>query len=598
MKKTIYFILCLVIVVISSCTDELSTKVDNSYGSEITWKLPDYALGVLNNAYSNISAQPDGWSSDFLDVATDNALSNNRSSNLYAYGQGAITPISNPFDNWNTTYNVFQYIHLFMEKGLGGTVIFNIADSVQNKAIRSRSLGECYFLRAYWGMELLKRFGGITKDGQALGYPIVTKSLSVADLKNTAQLPRNTYEECAMQIIADCDSAIKYLPSTYVGSDGNVGLTQNGRASGAAAFVLKSRVALFAASPAYQPTGSFAISTDSINKKWFRAALYSQQAITKVGSFTALTAAMLVGSGVQSVTDPEILFRKWFNNNYMEKSNFPPLFFGQGRTNPSQNLVDAYPAKNGYPISDSRSGYNPQNPYINRDNRFELTIFYNQKVFSTQRPLEIYSFVVNDTIHKGRDVSGYDYQNSVTGYYLCKFMSSKKNMLYDPATLGSTNDYHLNPLIRRAEAYYNLAEASNELVGPTAIAPGCTLSAYAIIKDIRTKNGITSTAYLDEVAAQGTAAFRTLILNERRLEFAFENQRFFDLRRQKLPLNEAIRGVSVVKNGTTFQYQGTDPNSAGLIIENRNLSDQKYYYLPIPYNEMMNDKNLVQNIGW
>ena len=270
------------------------------------------------------------------------------------------------------------------------------------------------------------------------------------------------------------------------------------------------------------------------------------------------------------------------------------MFYGAGRTNPSQNLVDAYPAKNGFPISDARSGYDPQNPYVNRDNRFYLTIFYNGKVFNGDRPLEIYT---DSNGMKMRDVAGYDYQNTATGYYLKKFMSPKKDMLYNPATLGAVNDFHQYPLIRRAEVYYNLAEALNEIAGPKGAVTGSSHTAYNIMKEIRAKNGVTATNYLDEMAID-KALFSQLIQNERRIEFAFENKRFFDLRRNLLPLNETIKGVEIVQTVSGFIYRGTDPDEAGIVVEQRNLDDPKHYYLPLSYDKIVTNNNLIQNKGW
>ncbi len=597
MKKTIYFLLAAFVTMFTSCDDMLDSKLDNSYGDEITWKLPDYALGVLNNAYAAIPQTPNSFGGDFLDVATDNAYCNDKGSNMSKYVMGNVSAQNNPFDVWGTAYTQFRNIHLFIEKGLGGTVIFNIADSVRNQKIRTRSLGEAYFLRAWWGMELLQRFGGVADDGEALGYPIVLKNLTDADQANALTAKRNTYEACVKQIIADCDSAFKYLPLAYVGTtDEELGSKHEGRANGKAALALQSRVALFGASPAYQPSGSYAISTDSIENKWKRAVMYSEKAIATgaLGAYAALTEAIYVGNGVQAVTNPEFIFRKWFNNNAIEKANFPPLFYGNARTNPSQNLVDAYHTKTGFPVSDVRAGYNPQNPYLNRDNRFELAFFYNGKVFNSDRALEIFT---TEAGVKGRDVTGYDYNNTVTGYYLRKFMSPKKDMLFNPSTQGAVNDFHQFPLLRRAEMYLNLAEALNEAAGPKGLIPGSTKSAYDIIKDIRTKNGITSTTYLDEMAVDKNL-FRTVIMNERRVELAFENQRFFDLRRQMLPLNEEIKGVSIVKTSGGLVFTGTNPNEAGKIVEVRKLNDPKYYYLPIPQSEISKNSNLKQNKGW
>jgi hypothetical protein len=596
MKRIIYFIVPLISMLFLSCDDLLDTKIDNSYGEEISWKLPDYALGVLMNTYANIPTQPNNFNNDFLDAATDNAYSNEKASNLSKFVMGGVSANSNVLDNWSTAYNQFRNIHLFMEKALNGSIIFSLSDSIRNKKIKDRSRGEAYFLRAWWGIELLQRFGGITADGRALGYPIITKSLTSKDDEALNIMKRNTYEECVLQIIADCDSAFKYLPLTYTGTDVELGTNQDGRASGKAALALQSRVALLGASPAYQTQGVYLLSADSIENKWKRVVRLSERAITNgtLGAYTALTEAMYVGSGVQGTTNAEFLFRKWFNNNSMEKANFPPLFFGTGRTNPSQNLVDAFPAKNGFPIKDSRSNYNPQIPYQNRDNRFDLTIYYNGRVFNSARALEIYT---DSSGAKGRDVGGYDYYNTATGYYLKKFISPKKDMIYNPSTLGAVNDFHQYPLLRRAEVYFNLVEALNELAGPKGLVSGGTRTAYDILKDIRTKNGITSTIYLDECALNKDV-FRSLILNERRIEFAFENQRFFDLRRWLLPLNEPIKGVRITKFKSGLVYEGTNPNSSPVIVEQRKLDDPKYYYLPLPYNETIKNTNLIQNKGW
>lgn len=166
-----------------------------------------------------------------------------------------------------------------------------------------------------------------------------------------------------------------------------------------------------------------------------------------------------------------------------------------------------------------------------------------------------------------------------------------KEMLYDPATLSARNDYHQYPLLRRAEVYYNLAEALNELGGASGTVLGSSRTAYGIIRDIRSKNGITSTAYLDEIVAESDKdKFLSLILNERRLEFAFENERFFDLRRRMLPLNEPIKGITAEKTEAGFTYSQTD-------VEQRNMIDN-YQYMPLPYVEILKNPNLVQNKGW
>ena len=138
----------------------------------------------------------------------------------------------------------------------------------------------------------------------------------------------------------------------------------------------------------------------------------------------------------------------------------------------------------------------------------------------------------------------------------------------------------------------NFAEASNEVWGPKVTGPGCSMSAYDVIRVIREKSGgITNTTYLDEMA--GTPeSFRKLIQNERRIEFAFENQRFWDLRRWLLPLNESILGMEVTRkedNSENFEVKQ---------VEERPLNDIRYYYLPLPYDELQKNPNLKNNKGW
>lgn len=575
------------------CEESLDLKLDASYGDEFTWSLPDKAEGVLMNAYANIDAAPDNWDGNFLDVATDNAVTNDFGSGLYQLTQGGLTPQTNPLDEWQLAYNQFRNIHLFMENGLGPNIKYNLFDEEADSVRRNRLKGEAFFLRAWWGMELLQRFGGISDDGRALGYPIVTRNLTDEDKNNANLMSRNTYEECVAQILADCDSAIASLPLVYTGSDESLGALQEGRATAKAAYALKSRVTIYAASPAYQPEGATDAQT---HEKWIRAAQLAQQAIDdgQLGGYSILTENQMAGIDLQDNTPAEFIFRRWTNTNAMEKRQYPPLFWGQGKTNPSQNLVDAFPMDNGFPITDPRSGYDPQNPYQGRDARFDLTLYYNGKTFNDDRPLEIYF----EEGKPGRDAAGYDYQNTRTGYYVRKWMSTSKDLLYNPSNLSGSNDYHQYPLLRRAEVYLNLAEASNEAVGPRDVAPGCSMSAYDIIRNIRNKAGITSTVYLDEVADEGKEAFRALILNERRIEFAFENMRYFDLRRWRLPLNEPVRGARINKTQTGLEYLGADPNGDPVIVEQRLLADEKYYYTPLPYIETIKNPNLVQNKGW
>ncbi len=576
-----------------SCEKMLDIRPDNHFGDEHTWSLPGKAEGVLLNAYANIMTQWDHYSgNNFLDAATSDAVTNDFSSGIYAMGGGGMSNHSNPIGNWSLAYEQFHNIHLFLENGLGENVVYSISDSLLNEQYKRRLRGEAYFLRAWWGMELLRVYGGLAEDGQALGYVIVLDSHPGDDISNLDMPERNTYEECVQQITRDLDSALVYLPLTYTGQDAAVGASQFGRATAKAAWALKSRVHTYAASPAFQPEGSFAISEDSIQSKWERAARTSYQAIQQgqLGSYTPLQESNFN----PSATPGEFIFRKHFNNREMENRNFPPYFYGQGKLNPSQNLVNAFPDANGYPINHENSTYDPQNPYANRDPRLELTVYYNNRVFDN-RPLEIYYDEVFE-LH-GRDAPGYDQRNTRTGYYLRKWLANEPEML-DP--LQPANARHMHALLRRSEVYFNLIESLNEAAGPFLTVEGAgTVSAFNIISNIRRQiMEIDPDLYALEAAIAGKEKFREFLQNERRVEFAFENMRYFDMRRWLLPLDKPVKGCDILKTPNGFLYKGTETNGNQIVVEGRLLSDSRYYYAPIPYQELIKNPNMRDNRGW
>ncbi|GAF02758.1 SusD family protein [Saccharicrinis fermentans DSM 9555 = JCM 21142] len=628
MNKIRYILgLLTVVYLLCACEDNLEPKVMSPYGDEYAYTLPGPVEGFLTNAYGAIPSQIDHYGSDFLDAATGDAVTNQYGSSVYALGNGKMSSTSNPIGIWDAAYSSFQWIHLFQEKSADtATVKWWIANDENDVIERTRLIGESYFLRAYWGMELLKVYGGVTESGEVLGYPIVTKFVTEDQKDEFLHVTRNTYEECVQQILDDCDSAIALLPLEYSGDDLLLGKAYIGRASASAAYVLKSRVATFAASPAYN-------GNVDVQEKWERAALLSQEAIDKANlSYTALSYEAVTNPTPDkgSLTTPQdYLFRRYHNNNSLENRNLPPAFWGNGRTNPSQNLVDAFPMANGYPITDPASGYDPQNPFTGRDPRLDNTVIYNgASVEINGRGLEVAEVVaeyivldadttevddgtgnmvevvdiISDTViyRAGLDSEAYDYRGTRTGYYLRKWISTKADMLTN--VNQKLNSEHMFPIIRGAEAFFNLAEASNEVVGPSGIVPGCSLSAYDIMKDIRSKSiGLGATdPYLDSQLGSADD-MRALIQNESRLEFAFENHRYFDLRRWMLPLDETVRGMIVNQDESgNLNYEGTDPTDpSGFVdIEERSFDSDRYYYHPLPYDEMVKNPNLENNKGW
>lgn len=587
--KRYMFLYCLAfsVAALTGCKKILEPRIDNTFSEEVNWTLPNKAEGVLIDIYADIPTRFDFYSgNNFLDAATDNAVTNNFNSGIYRIGAGAMASNDNPLGDWTNLYNQIAKANLFLEKGLTANTVYDIVSAANDSIIKRKLKGEAYFLRAWNSFQLLQLYGGKTNSGDALGFPIATTVLSDAEAKNLS-ITRNTYEECATQIMNDCDSAIKYLPLLYTGTDAVFGIRNLGRADLRAAAALKARTALYAASPAYQPdavtkittAGQFTLVNATVyNDKWIRATEVARQAITLIGNFSSLKIADFSAA----TTPADFIWRRFHNNNFMEYAQYPPHEFGNAVTGPSQNFVDAFPMSNGYPISDARSGYNPQNPYAGRDPRLNLNVYFNGGQIDG-RQVQLFD--------SGLDSRTRYFNASRTGYYLKKWLSVKNDLL-NP--LNPLFDFHYYVMLRKTELYLNFAEAANEAYGPNVIPPGASFSASTVIKNIRKAAGltaVTSDAYVTEVAALGKDAFRNLILNERRLELAFENHRYFDLRRCLLPLNETVKGIGVAKSGNAYIYTVQD-------VEPRNLSLIRNYYLPLPYSELSKSPSLVNNLGW
>ena len=268
---------------------------------------------------------------------------------------------------------------------------------------------------------------------------------------------------------------------------------------------------------------------------------------------------------------------------YMEKWNYTSggnrlyaFAVGANATCPSQNLVDAYEMSNGKPITDNTSGYDPQNPYANRDPRLALTILANNTMW-------------NDSTVKAYvgGIDGIGKNNSTTtGYYLKKFIQEKKNL-----TTNQTSS-HVWHIFRYGEILLNYAEALNEAFGPDVVPPNYSLSARAVINMIRARTGVAMPAI---PAGLSQVDFREKVRNERRIELAFEGHRFWDVRRWMIGAqteNAPLRGMRITKTGTnTFTYEVVK-------IEDRKFTAPTMYWYPVPFAELVKYKGWAQTPGW
>jgi hypothetical protein len=592
MKNPIKLLALLLLV--TACEDVFFPARENIRGLDAMYKEPGYAQGILANAYILLpySASPN------TDMATDDAVSNNIDNAFLQMASGAWSANNDPTSQWQGRKNAIQYLNLFLANA---DQVAWANDETIRRLFNDRLKGEAYGLRALQMYHLLLAHGGWTPDGQLLGVPIVNEPENpTADFNK----PRNTFQECVDQILGDADQALALLPhdykkftqaeipERYAGIEGLTashyervnGEHMRGRMSGRIVEAIRAQVALLAASPAYRA---------GTNVTWEAAANYSAQVLKGIGGVAGLASNggtwYTADSGVEQLasgqTPAEIIWRSDVTQSLdLERDNYPPSLFGNGRVNPSQNLVDAFPMANGYPITHASSGYDANNPYQNRDPRLTKYIVVNE---SQQGPAA--DVIITGTYGTNNDALNQEKGFSTrTGYYLRKLLRSDVN----PNPAFNTTQKHYTARIRYTEIFLAYAEAANEAWGPAGTGAN-TYSAYDVVRAIRQRAGITGgDAYLESVK-NDQEQMRALIRNERRLELCFENHRFRDIRRWKVDigqLNETVRGVEISQSGNSLRY-------APVNVETRNYQEHMYHG-PVPYGEINKWSMLQQNAGW
>ncbi len=558
------------ILVLSSCSDFLETEANQEMPTETAMESRDYFLGFLNQAYVGLDTRMNFS----YEAATDNAISNRETVNSSKAARGGISLTANPLGNtWTDNYFQINSLNWFIEHMIIDStqlfptpVRFDINPEVSMQ-IFERSLGEAYFLRAWYQFDLLKKYGGVAADNKAYGFPISTTYIEFID---NLDLPRNTYQECVDRIVADCDSAYKYLPLQYAGGGDQIPdglLEDSGRASGIAALALKARTLLYNASPAFNRNSDIEL--------WKEAALAASQAIQAIGDdelmpFSSYFNKNNLNNG--NFSNNDLFFRGPIvaNDLSLERENFPPRAFGgNGKFNPSQNLVDAFPMADGYPKGESPSyTYNPDIPIRSRDPRLRRFIGMDGQGFAG---------ITLDTQAGGEDAFGSDQNASRSGHYLKKLLDSSVSL--EPGKQVRTTRAVF--FLARPELYLNFAEAAVEATGsPDDATYG--FSAREMLEKVRERALGDADAYLQTIADKDD--FVELLRNERRIELCFEDFRFWDQRRWSTGADDK----SYV-NTPAYGIYSEEP------AEVRNYAS---IYMPLPFSEIVKANNLVNNVGW
>ncbi|WP_316805447.1 RagB/SusD family nutrient uptake outer membrane protein [Pedobacter nototheniae] len=573
MKKNIFYLVLTVVAIGLAACKKDGFLQDGSFsgGNDVTeaqlWANPDYARNFLNNVYSVLS---DRYNLDnggaLLASGTDEAVNSNQNSSISILNNGSWSPSKTFDDVYSDMYVGIRKANTFLEKANGSAIIpldellpANVPANQTYEAQIERLRGQAFFLRAFFEFELVKRYGSMI---------LVTHTLSVTD---KLDLPRNSFDECVKQIAADCDEAIARLPL----SPTEWNTTNRGRATQTAAMALKARLLLYAASPQYNPSGDVT--------KW-QAAADAAKRLMDTGKHSIYTSYPNIWLWNNGAFNNETIFATVATSrNDIEVNNAPVSYdAANGRTNPTQELVDAFEMKTtGRAITDGASGYAANNPYNNRDPRLNFAVMYNGSTFKSKTV---------DTYVGGKDGLNLNVNATKTGYYMRKYLSENASWAGTAASVR-------RPWIffRYAEVLLNYAEALNEAQGA-----GQVTEILRVLNQIRDRTGV-KMPLLQNTNPAGNAyvaatkeELRKRIHNERRVELCFEEHRFYDVRRWKegeTTFNKPVSGMKIVQlTPTTYSY-------TPFTVENRTFTPKNYLY-PISQNELNKAPALGQNTGY
>lgn len=587
MKKIAIYITTLFLALgTPACSDFLDKEVDLSLSDDQVFSSFENTRGFLANIYTYLPDAFAGYTNgQFLaasrDCMTDNSLSFWDVHYYHSVLTDSYSATDHPFskDFWPKNYKGIRASNQFLKNAREG-VIGNSDKSGDDNRLYERYKAEARLLRAILHFNLACWFGDVAIVGDDEdGNPIVFDPSDAAGLN----MARTKCADALKWIADECDAVKNQLPFRYSNEDENWG-----RVNGAVAYALKSRALLYRASALNNPENNASFwqeaaqaALDFINANNNRYRLYTTSDNNPNRNYYECFIT------TPYYNNEYILARSVWNTYEIELFLAPCGFSGTanstGRTNPTQNLVDSYETINGLPI-DQDPSYNDQNPYANRDPRLEQTILHHGSTWGD--PLQEEQRAVDISYPDGKDYQEL-HGGTLTGYYTKKFLN---NMSFkSPSTYN-----HACPIFRYGEILLNAAEAINEASGPA--------QAYQYVNQVRARVG------MPPYSGMTQAQLRERIRNERRIEFCFEDHRFFDERRWKLFEGQSasserslpryrqvynIYGATITPEASTVYTYGAAQKHA-----TRAFRSPKNYYFPLPDSEVKKAPNLKQNSGW
>jgi len=598
MKLFKYIGVCVFLAIAhTSCNDFLDPWDYTLATEQKAFELTAYLNAMPNTAYGFLPKGFNSVGNSYMTAASDEAEAVNDMELIQLFNNGTWNKYNNPEDIWSDAYKGIRISSDYLQGTDTLTWIglrYSNPTEYANRMIElTRNRGEMRFLRAMFYFELFKRYGKV---------PLLKTKVDLLDFK-VSDYPQMPVDSIVDFIVNECDIAsrrgkytltqaqtdtlLKYnnkvLPSpfrdtvaVYYANTGAFAGRQ-GRATLGSVLALKAKALVYAASKQFNENNNI--------EKWKRAARACKDVIdleTKYPNFYKLSTTYegLFQPSTWGVWNNEYLFARRFGAfNSFDAANFPiSQPGGKTGTCPTANLVDAYEMADGTPF-DWNNPAHAANPYEGRDPRLSKTIFTNNEKFNNAFPLECWV---------GGNAGPGVFHASKTGYYLKKYVNQSLDL--------NTNKTapKIWSVMRLSEFYLFYAEAMNEAYGPESDPDGLGMTALEALNKIRTRPGVNMPAIPSGLSATD---FTQKIIHERRVELAFEDVRYWDLRRWKIAenhLNGDIYGVRIVKNNDeTFTY------TPRIKVETRVFDASRMYFYPIPENEINKAGGvLIQNPNW
>ncbi|WP_289201711.1 RagB/SusD family nutrient uptake outer membrane protein [Parabacteroides goldsteinii] len=565
--KKIYAVIAASLLAFSGC-NVLDTKDLSNYGPDV-WNDSKLTSAFLTDIYGNVlnlTWPRDGGNSDEC---------------LGIMGKDAVQPNNSSFKFW--PYTSIRNIN---------TLLKNVDEGTLPESEKNLMKGQAYFMRAFQYFKMVRLHGGV---------PIIKEPQSLEDDLN---VKRNSTAECFEFILSDLDEAAKLLPVKNSGDS-------YGRIDQCIVAAFKSRVLLYKASPQFNPSNPY---NNSYWKDAYNAAKSAKELLDQNGYGLVDNYTDVFETKKHSEAILPIIYSNPTKVNGRAEDAVRPLSESKNATGgdqPTWGLVESFPMKDGKKAGESdKYSYNVQEFWKNRDPRFDAVIVYNGGIYELSGKAGRRQYTTPN-IANSLDAFGYNIQGE---HHNCTGLYCKKGIMEElPVAQVTLNDVDWLE-IRYPEIMFNLAETANE--------NGSTAEGYETLVAIRKRAGIEPGAnnLYGLKAGMSREEMRLALLDEKRIEFCFEGQRFWDLRRHRMlhtylngqhkygilanlkagiDMTDAMnRAASYTLMPEEFDYQVID-----LIFQNPTSEDamympESYYFFPISKDEIEKNPNLDQNKDW